>query len=147
MTRTTIASMLLSVSAILALAGCGGGGLTAGGSATVTDSAHTTTGFRFPAGIHLNGGAGTNTGTCQVSRGATGVYGVVIDLYGDSQGTGHTVRSMTIMAHSDAPAAGRITADLGGDEFTSTACNVTVTDLDEARGNVTTSAVAVCDVR
>jgi len=136
MTRTHVRSLLLTFSAILALAGCGGGGLTVSGQAVVTDSAGTSSGFRFPSGVRLDGGAGVNTGSCQISRGASGVYGVVVDLYGDSAAAGRGVRSMTIMAHSNAPATGQITADLGGTEFNGT-CTVSVTSLDEGRGNVT----------
>jgi hypothetical protein len=140
MTRTKLASLVLSLSAMLALAGCGGGGLLASGDATVTDTASTRSGFHFDSAVRLDGGAGTTTGTCQISRGASGVYGVVIDLYGDAQGVGHAVRSMTIMAHSEAPATGQITADLGGDEFTSSACTIDISDLDPGRGDVTLSA-------
>lgn len=142
MTRTKYARTLVSLSAILALAGCGGGGLTASGQATVTDSTGTVSGFHFPAGVRLDGAAGTTTGVCQISRGS-GAYGVVVDLYGDSQGVGHAVRSMTIMAHSDAPTAGHVTADLGGTEFsTPTSCQVDVTGIDEGRGEVTLTANA-----
>jgi hypothetical protein len=136
MTRKTFAPVLVTLSAMIALTGCGGGGLTVGGSAVVTDSAGTTSGFQFPDGIRLDGGAGTNTGMCTISRGASGVYGVVVDLYGDAAGAGHAVRSMTIMAHSNAPQTGQITADLGGTDFDGT-CRIDVTSLDEGRGNVT----------
>lgn len=136
MTRTKLASLVLTLGATLALAGCGGGGLTVGGSAIVMDAAGTTSGFRFPAGVRLDGGAGVNTGMCTISRGASGVYGVVVDLYGDPAGTGSAVRSMSIMAHSDSPASGQVTADVGGTEFSGT-CQMSVTSLDEGRGNVT----------
>ncbi len=136
MTRTHFRSLLVSFSAMLALAGCGGGGLTANGSATVTDSTSTSSGFHFPAGVRLDGGAGTITGMCTISRTSGGGDGVVVDLYGDAQGTGHAVRSMTLMAHSTAPATGQITADLGGDEYSGT-CTIAVTGIDEGHGAVT----------
>ncbi len=139
MTRKTLAPLLTFVAAMLSVAGCGGGGLVVGGNAIVTDASGTSTGFRFPSGVHLNGGMGTNSGACTISRGAAGVYGVVVDLYGDSQGTGHAVRSMSIMAHSDAPDAGDIMADLGGTEYSGT-CRVDLTAIDETRGSVTITA-------
>lgn len=139
MTRKTLSKTLLSLAAVVALGGCGGGGLVVGGSATITDSAGTETGFRFPAGVHLNGGMGVNSGSCEISRGAPGVYGVVVDLYGDSAGQGHAVRSMSIMAQTDSPLTGEITSDLGGDEYSAT-CRVDLTNLDDLRGNVTLTA-------
>lgn len=145
MTRTKFAPLFLSLSALLALAGCGGDtGLTASGQAVVTDSAGTASGFNFPAGVRLDGGGGGTTGMCQISRGAPGTYGVVIDLYNNAQGLGSAVRSMTIMAHSDAATSGQVSAELGANEFTSAAgaCSVAVTDLDEGRGNVAISATS-----
>lgn len=136
MTRTTFASTLVSLAALLALGGCNSGGLTATGSVIVTDTAGTTTGFQFPNSIRLDGAAGTTTGLCQISRGSSGVDGIVVDLYGDAQGLGHSVRSFNLMAHSDSPATGQITADLGGDEFSGT-CNVQATSIDEGNGHVT----------
>ena len=57
------------------------------------------------------------TGSCQISRSASGAYGVVVDLYGNSQAQGRAVRSMTIMGHSPA-APGQIDAELGANTFT-----------------------------
>jgi hypothetical protein len=141
MTRTTRASLLVCLTVMLGI-GCGGGqGLVVGGNALVRDSAGTESGFRFdPAGVHLAGGMGTNSGMCTISRHAAGSYGIVVDLYGDAQGTGHALRSMDIMVNTDDPQAGQITADLGGTEFSSTTCRIDATSLDEGRGNVTLTA-------
>lgn len=142
MTRTTLAARLVFFAATLWLAGCGGGGLLAGGRALITLSGGTaTTGFTFAPAIRLDGSAGTVSGSCQISHSATGNDGVVIDLYGNSQASGRAIRALTIMGHVTTPTSGRITADLGGDTFTSTSpCTVTVTGLDEGRGNVSVTS-------
>lgn len=132
MTRTSIRNALVTLGAVFALAGCGGGGLKVIGTADVT-TATASSGFDFPQQVRLDGGAGTVTGTCQISRSASGAYGVVVDLYGNSQAQGRAVRSMTIMGHSPA-APGQIDAELGPDTFTGT-CNV-ITNVDESRGLV-----------
>lgn len=141
MTRKTFAPALVTLAAMLALVGCGGdSGLTATGSATITDSTSTSSGFTF-TGVRIDGAGGTGrtTGMCTISRGASGVYGVVVDLYGDAGGQGHAVRSMSIMAHTDNVASGQIDADLGGTDFTGT-CTVGVPTLDEGRGTVSLRA-------
>jgi len=144
MTRTFV-SRLVSLAAMLALASglsaCNSSGLTAQGHATVTTgsgASSTSTGFSFSGPMRLDGGAGTTTGMCQISRGSgPGIYGVVVDLYGNSQATGRAARSITIMAQTASPQSGQITADLGGDDFTSGAgCTLEVTSLDEGHGNV-----------
>lgn len=136
MTRKTVAPALVSLAALLALGGCGGNeGLTAYGSATVT-AAGARTGFDFgSSGLRVDGGGGT-TATCQISRGTTvGAYGVVIDLIGNAAAEGHSIRSMTILAHAAAPDEGSISADLGGTSFDGT-CRIDVTELDEGSGAV-----------
>ena len=139
MTRKTVAPALVSLAALLALGGCGGNeGLSAYGRAVVTIGS-TPTGFDFGTGVRLDGGHGT-TASCQISRGTgTGAYGVVIDLIGNPAAEGRAIRSMTVLAHSDAPDTGSVSASLGGTDFEGT-CRVVVTELDEGTGSVRLSA-------
>ena len=136
MTRKTVVPALVSLTALLALGGCGGNdGLTAYGTATVRITG-AQTGFNFgSSGLRVDGGGGTRA-TCQISRGTTtGSYGVVIDLIGNGAAPGREIRSMTVLARTDAGDVGSITADPGGTDFDG-ACHIDVTDLDEGAGAV-----------
>jgi hypothetical protein len=144
MTRT-FSTRILTLVAALALSigasACNSSGLTASGHVTIVanpaTAAAATSSFAFTNNTRIDGGGGT-TGMCQISRGASGQYGVVIDLYGNAQATGRAARSVTILAQSASAQSGRITADLGGDDFTSAAgaCQVNVTTVDEGHGSV-----------
>jgi hypothetical protein len=138
MTRT-----MLALASVLALAGCGGGGLEAAGNFDVTTSA-ATTGFNFPQPTRLDGGAGLITGSCIMTRAADGGYGVVVDLYSsDENPDGRAIRSMTIMTRSD-QSTGTIQAQLGQDDFENTGCLMHVNAIDPSTGQVVMSSTSDC---
>ncbi len=134
---------MLALASVLALAGCGGGGLEVSGHVDVATSA-AATGFNFPQPVRLDGGAGLITGSCVMTRGTAGAYGVVVDLYsGDASPDGRAIRSMTIMTRTDA-ASGRIEAQLGQDDFANGSCDITVTAFDAATGQLAFSSTNDC---
>lgn len=138
MTRKTLA-----LASVLALAGCGGGGLEVSGHVDVTTTG-ASTGFNFPQPVRLDGGAGLITGSCVMTRSAAGGYGIVVDLFSsDANPEGRAIRSMTIMTRSDA-STGSIDAQLGQDDFENAACQMRVTGLDAASGQVAFTTTSPC---
>ncbi len=141
--RTRMTRTMLSLASVLALAGCGGGGLEVSGQVSVETSS-ATTGFNFPQPVRLDGGAGLITGSCVMRRSAEGSFGVVIDLFSsDANPEGRAIRMMSIMTRSDA-SSGSIEVQLGADDFESANCLMQVTALDAATGQIALQSTSDC---
>jgi hypothetical protein len=144
---TRMTRKMLALASVLALAGCGGGGLEVSGNvdiATMGGTMDATTGFAFPDPVRLDGGAGLITGSCVMTRGATGSYGIVVDLFSsDTNPQGRAIRSMTIMTRSD-ESTGSISAQLGQDDFDNGSCQMHVTGIDGSSGQVAFASTGDC---
>lgn len=119
-------SALVFATLALTTMGCSGSpGLTVTGSVEV-ETTGTPTGFVFEQPARLDGAApnGAVTGSCSLTRNATG-YGVVVDLFGPTQAEGRALRSISFLSRTDAPAGGSVEAELGADTFRGT-CTVEV---------------------
>lgn len=142
---------MLALASVLALAGCGGGGLEVAGTVDIetldpNTGATAQTGFDFPDPVRLDGGAGLITGSCVLTRGATGGYGVVVDLFSsDTNPEGRAIRSLTILTRSD-EVTGTIEAQLGQDDFTNDACRIRVLGLDAGSGQISFSTSEACEL-
>lgn len=134
--RASVVAVSLSVF-LSFVAGCGGSpGLTVAGSVTI-EVEGASTGFRFEQPTRLDGTApaGAITGNCTLTSDGTGTaYGVLVELFGSAHGQGRAVRSVTVLARTDAPAMGIVEAELGPDAFRGT-CDVEV-PLVEGSGRV-----------
>jgi hypothetical protein len=124
---TRLVSVVLALTSLVGLAGCGDHRVTASGYARLTTSDGANTGVNLPGDVRIDVASASVTGTCTVSSLGAGEHGVILDLATSAADEG--LRTLTVMGRTAAP--GSVQARLGAATFSSDAsCTVDVVYAD-----------------